>query len=569
MPLLTRRSVLGSVAASAALALTAVRALAQAADRGRLHALIIGINAYSGRTGIRSPATGLMSYQPIRRLNGCVNDARAIEAAVTPLTATKPRVLLNEYVTRASFLSAWQDMVDDSAEGDTLLVTYSGHGSQEPARGGTQPTGRMHNTFILSSFDTSQPPLNQERIFDDEIQGLWQSVARRNKVVFVADSCHAGGMTRSADLRVEAGITYRFVPGGYEIEGETPGRIQIPTSPSGLEVPHVIFLAGAQHNELVPEIKIRDRYHGALSLSFAQALSGRADVDRDGIVTGAELGSYVLRSIRTISDSIQHVNVRWPNADVRSGSGMRPEDPLFFVPRSAGPIGQLGPAGSVALRILGLASDAKDKVAQTLKGATIVDSPEQADLTWDAGSHDVLDRIGKIASGVTAQGLQAVIDRTNAIAAVRQMVVNSGFDMRLLLPGESPSAAPSIASDRPHARGTRLKLVASGLRNPFFVLFNIAGDGTVQFLYPRRDKNDSLTVPTGKAWFFDDIDVQPPYGADHAIGVAAGQALPSLVATLERLHMKKDPAAAVEELGRHALGADVQVGMQGVFTTEK
>ena len=58
----------------------------------------------------------------------------------------------------------------------------------------------------------------------------------------------------------------------------------------------------------------------------------------------------------------------------------------------------------------------------------------------------MLDRIGKIASGVTAQALQAVIDRTNAIAAIRQIVVNSGFDVRLLLPGESPSAAPSIAS---------------------------------------------------------------------------------------------------------------------------
>ena len=370
-------------------------------------------------------------------------------------------------------------------------------------------------------------------------------------------------------MRVESGITYRFVPGGYEIEGETPGRIQIPTSQSGLEVPHVIFLSGAQHNELVPEIKIGDRYHGALSVSFAQALSGRADVNRDGIITGAELGSYVLRSIRTISDSIQHVNVRWPNADARSGAGVRSQDPLFFVPRSPAPIEQVGPAGSVALRILGLASDAKNKIAATLKGATVVDSPEQADLTWDAASREVLDRIGKIAFGVTAEGLQPAIDRTNAIAAVRQMVVNSGFDMRLLLPGESPIAAPSIASDRPHTRGTRLKLVASGLRNSFFILFNIAGDGTVQFLYPRRDKNDSLTILTGKPWFFDDIDVQPPYGADHAIGVAASHALPSLVATLERLHMKKEPAAAVEELARHAVGADVQVGMQGIFTTEK
>jgi hypothetical protein len=67
---------------------------------------------------------------------------------------------------------------------------------------------------------------------------------------------------------------------------------------------------------------------------------------------------------------IQHVNVRWPNADVRSGSGVGPQDSLFFIPRSAAPIEQMGPAGSVALRILGLATEGRDGL----------DSPEEADL---------------------------------------------------------------------------------------------------------------------------------------------------------------------------------------------
>jgi hypothetical protein len=216
--------------------------------------------------------------------------------------------------------------------------------------------------------------------------------------------------------------------------------------------------------------------------------------------------------------------------------------------------------------MLGISGDEREKMARALKGAAIVESAEQADLTWDGLSHEVLDRIGKIASGITAEGLQAVIDRTKALESVRDMIAKSGFDMKLVLPGESGAAPPSIASDRPHRRGTRLKLVATGLRNPYFVLFNIAGDGTVQFLYPLR--NDSPTVPTTTPWLFDDIYVQPPFGADHAIGIAGGQPLSELVAALGRLHGKKEPTAAVAAVERQTGVGDAQVGMQGIFTTD-
>ena len=73
----------------------------------------------------------------------------------------------------------------------------------------------------------------------------------------------------------------------------------------------------------------------------------------------------MVRPIRTFPVD---VNVRWPNADIARAAGARPQDSLFFIQRSAGPIEQVGPAESVALRILGLAIDAKEKIAQILKG---------------------------------------------------------------------------------------------------------------------------------------------------------------------------------------------------------
>src|ERR1700676_94584 len=131
--MLTRRTaLLGLGASSLPLTLGAGRAFAQA-SRPRLHAMIVGINAYKGRIG-RQNRDQSMTYLPVPQLQGCINDARRIEAAVRPLAATT-RLLLDGDVTREAFLRTWQGMVADSAPGDTLLVTYSGHGSQERGPG--------------------------------------------------------------------------------------------------------------------------------------------------------------------------------------------------------------------------------------------------------------------------------------------------------------------------------------------------------------------------------------------------------------------------------------------------
>ena len=88
-------------------------------------------------------------------------------------------------------------------------------------------------------------------------------------------------MTRSAvDSRVEDTITYRTVH-KYDYASALPGPVKIPSIPDNDDQPHVLYLAGAEDNELVPEFRINGRYQGALSLAFAQALAGAADSNGD------------------------------------------------------------------------------------------------------------------------------------------------------------------------------------------------------------------------------------------------------------------------------------------------
>jgi hypothetical protein len=565
--LMRRSMLLGLGASSLVLSLGARRALTQT-SRQRLHAMIVGINAYKGRIARRNAGQATI-YHPIPKLQGCINDAKAIEAAVRPLAATT-RLLLDGEVTRAAFLRTWQEMVADSAPGDTLLVTYAGHGSQErqPNPSGSGTAGGLHVAFILANFDSSMAGHNQERILDEEMQGLWKSVQDRNKVIFVADACHSGGMTRKIDLRIAAELRYRTA-GLYDVENEIQAQVTIPRAPNVLELPHVVFLSGAQPSELVPEFTIDGRPQGALSWSFANALAGRADSNRDGVVSGAELSSYVLRSIRLLSDSGQHPNVRWPQADVRSGLEVRPDDALFFLRSATKPPAQEPENGQVRVEIRGTSNDQRSAIARTLKDARLVDPGQAAELTWDASTREVFDKFGNTqASRVIAGDLQAVVDRARAIEAIRQMTLKSGLDMRLVLPNESVFASPSVASDRTHVRGTHLMLVATHLRYRYFVLFNITGNGTVQFLYPLRERNDSPTIDP-EAPYKLRLDVSAPFGADHIVAVASAQELPEFLTLLRKLDGRKEAAQAAKELARSASNPEVRLGLQGIFTAER
>ena len=186
---------------------------------------------------------------------------------------------------------------------------------------------------------------------------------------------------------------------------------------------------------MVPEFTIDGRPHGALSWSFANAIAGRADTNRDGVVSGAELSSYVLRSIRILSDSGQHPNVRWPQADVRSGVEVRPDAPLFFLGSMLVGSDREPRTDLVRLEVRGTSDDQRSAIAKTLKGATLVDLGQPADLTWDASTGEVFDKFGNTqVSRLPVEDLQTVVDSAKAIEFIRQMTLTSGLDMRLVLP---------------------------------------------------------------------------------------------------------------------------------------
>jgi hypothetical protein len=92
-------------------------------------------------------------------------------------------------------------------------------------------------------------------------------------------------------------------------------------------------------------------------------------------------------------------------------------------------------------------------------------------------------------------------------------------------------------------------------------MFNIAGDGTVQMLYPvdadpRIIKEDLYRLP---------VKVRGPYGADLVIAITSEQPMPMLEQALLPLNQRRSALAALKAVERYR-PVDGRIGSTGIFT---
>jgi hypothetical protein len=574
--MLSRRSFVRGLSAAVPLLTLPYSARGQAARPG-LHALVVGINTYTGRD-----ARG-----PIRSLRGCLNDADDIEAQVKRLGPASFRRLgweatgkAERAVTRADVFTAWRDMMAAARTGDTLLLTYSGHGSQVPVLPGnpSREADGMDETLVLTGYNVADGR-SGEHIIDDELDELFRAAhAKGLIVVFVSDSCHSGTVYRAVELR---DVSYRTLRPDPTARG-TPVAGPRPAAPPEAP-PNLLFLAGSQENELVPEITVAGHYRGALSVAVARALEGRAATD--GVITAYGLARFVLAHVRDLSDAGQHPNVTWPSPVTPAAGGAAKATPttVLGVSRST-PLIVLGdaqsptaapdaPAGPVRLRILGLPPVEQERIARTLANAALAGEREAASLIWDAGQQLVLNDQGhRIAEGVDAGQLQHAVDRRRALDRLIQMSADAGLEVKVLLAGlETP------ASDASHRPDTRFDVAIGGIADGhYYTLFNLTGNGQVEMLEPypgaRPEFNhprfgtgarkDKRSVTIGGVW----VKPQGPFGAEHIVAVAGALPLSRLMPVLAKAHNRLAVPDMMAALTSEAEVQPLQVGFRGIYT---
>ena len=543
--------------AVAAVALCGLVAAAPGAGAQALRGLVVGIDDYAPHIG---------------KLAGAVNDARDIGEALAGLGVDDLTVLLDGDATRARIEAEWQGLVQRAAPGDTLVLTYAGHGWQEPERvPGTESDGQ-DEALLLGGFRTTGDG-TRERIVDDELnQWLLDAGAKGLRVVFVADACHSGTLTRSlVDPRAPA-PTYRTTP-PYTLTGDALALdlLGLPEKAATGEVghgalAHVSFLAAAQDHQKVPEVAVGGEMRGALSYQFARALRGEADVDGDGALRRGELWRFVLENVRMGSNSQQTPNLEPSSpgdedevvlrlAPPPPGAGASPAPAPSAAEDAAAPTpaSQEG-AEAVRLTVLHAGAGTLAAVRETLPNVRIVPQGKPTDLVWDAGARQVVTGMADVAAhDVDLEALPGVVGKWAAVAAVKALSARASLRLRI---------APN---DGLHRQGDRITVRVDGLPHPRLTVFSLSGSGRVHYLYPLPGDDPAGLAP-GRP-FEMEVEVTPPFGADHVVAVSAGSALDGLNAALERLdgQVAADRAAAL--LAAAKTGASGwSSGVQGLYT---
>lgn len=495
------------------------------------YGLVVGIDAYRA---------------PIPTLHGAVNDARDIARALQDSGASRVVLLTDGMATRTAVTSAWRDILGSAAAGDTIIFTYAGHGSQEPARPNDpdEPDG-LDETFPLVGFGLAGPAL-AERIVDNEVaEWLKEATDRKVHVIFVADACHSGTMYRSVSL----GVTYRAAPkvtiSRDELMAFAPPAPEI--SETVRPDADVTVLAGVSDDRLVPEVEIGGQPRGALSYAFARALGGAADADHDGVVTERELTAFVRASVQQNTDS-QQVPQSFP-AVSRSIAVLA--KPAVAGGGAAIVEAAVSAAAAAPLALAYRAGNGPPVVA----GATIVAGEAEADLVYDVAARTVEKRIaGIVAENVAPDGLSGIVAKWRAIAFL------------VALAGQGAVPFEVASGPRTYRRGEALAVALGATTHRFMTLFNLPPNGRVEFLYPastaERDedwRNRPFTLPLAVR--------DPPFGAEHLVAILSDEPLDDLHHALAAM---RDPAAAAtlpDVLGSATAGRAVSIGIATIVTS--
>lgn len=233
-------------------------------------ALCVGINNYPGTDS---------------DLYGCVNDAQDW-SAVLDRNNFEVVQLLDSYAKARNILEELKKMINSAEKGDSLVFTFSGHGTQVPDEDGDEVDGRDECLCAHDCYDGGL-------IYDDELWKLFRSKQPGVQIVMISDSCHSGTVARKigAPILVQQSaakrkyipyqlLSPRFLeqlqprPANPEVARLAEEGSWLKAAKGAARVPWpVLLLSGCQDNEYSYDAEINRRPNGAMTAFALQALN--------------------------------------------------------------------------------------------------------------------------------------------------------------------------------------------------------------------------------------------------------------------------------------------------------
>lgn len=504
---------------------------------GPVHALCVGIN----------------DYEFVSKLTGCENDVDLVGERLRQLGA-KVTTLKNAQVTRSGFDVAWQRSTAAAAPGDTFIFHYAGHGQRVPVEQRPSPQSTLGDFLLFRSYHPREKP--DERLVDSELHHRLIALHRRGiAVVVLLDCCFAGSLTRSPAMLDGLALRTPNVSTADILAGLANLPPPPPAPPPAALEPILFYAAGLQ-NQAVPEVISFGQPHGALSVGFAQAVSGAADRDGDGILTRGELFDHIRFTSQALASSRQE--------PIMQPEGRREEPVLRVSPASPN---RSRPAAT-PVRMGYRAADARgaETVIRRIPGVTTV--LEGWDLFWDLDKRQVVGPSYDVfAYDLDPAYLPSLIERVRLERRLADMATTNGaVSLRLMWPN-SPKAGRH--DNEAHPRGRFLVVTLSETQNAHVLLFNIAS-ATLQLLSPQSCKSPCSLNWSKDVGYLPDHKtascVSAPFGSDLVVGVVTDKPAVALGNRLNELHGKPLPPDFTQTLEASLTGLRWRIGLQTIVT---
>jgi hypothetical protein len=210
-------------------------------------------------------------------LAGCVNDARDWQALLESRGYQVKRLLDSE-ATRANIVQTLDALIAGASGGDSLVFTFSGHGSWLPDRNADEPDERDE---MMCPCDIT----DDQFLLDDDLSQIFSRKPNDARLYVLADCCHSGSVVRYAADRPEdtsdaAPLKARFLPPYLFARGDrlferAIDRVVGRPAPAKLRYAAVLF-SGCQDTEFSYDTAFANRPNGAFTRTAIDALKDRS-----------------------------------------------------------------------------------------------------------------------------------------------------------------------------------------------------------------------------------------------------------------------------------------------------
>lgn len=276
-----------------------------------LFGLLVLCTAQAAWADMQALLVGVSGYPslPEHRLSGPRNDVQRMKTVLAGRGFAPARInVLADGVpgaaapTRSNILLALEGLARSSKAGDTVMLYFSGHGSQQPvlpgSRQAAQESDGWHEIFLpidIGRWDGQRGAVTNA-IVDHELRAAVDKIQDRGAFVWgVFDTCHSATLVRGADEEMRYRAVQARDLGVPQAATPATAKRAMPdgTAPAPAGRGEAVFFYAAQTTEQTPEMKLplgapNRQPYGLFSFVLSRAL------ELEQPMTYRQMGQYVL-----------------------------------------------------------------------------------------------------------------------------------------------------------------------------------------------------------------------------------------------------------------------------------